>query len=141
MYSRSQDRPDRPIRIPEHYSGCAFSPQKQPPPQERPTPKPQPRYPEAAKPSPPPKPSPSANPSVPPTAILLPPPASPQKEESPSAVPAPLGSLLGNLGSAFPFSHGLGFDELLIMGLILLLAGNGQDPNIILWLALLLFCG
>ena len=53
---------------------------------------------------------------------------------------APTG-LFGGLGNAFPFSHGIGFEELLILGLILLLAREDGDRDAILWLGLLLFCG
>lgn len=59
----------------------------------------------------------------------------------PTALLQPLQGLFGNLGHAFPFSHGIGFDELLLIGLIILLSSNGQDHDLILWLALLLFCG
>ncbi|MBO5416574.1 MAG: hypothetical protein J6A83_08110 [Clostridia bacterium] len=44
-----------------------------------------------------------------------------------------------NLGKIF--SGGFGFEELLIIGLILLIAQNGTDDDIILLLALLLFIG
>lgn len=56
-------------------------------------------------------------------------------------LPTPLHTLFGKMGSAFPFSHGIGFDELLILGVILLLARNEDDSDLILWLVLLLFCG
>ena len=144
MYSRSQNRSEAPIRIPEHYSGCAFSNPNQPQKQEKPVPKAPTRYPEPAKPSPPPqKQSPvESKPTVtPPPALLLPPLPEPPKEDLSLSAYKPLGNLLGNLGTAFPFSHGLGWDEILIIGLILLLARNGQDSDVILWLALLLFCG
>ncbi|MBQ7383482.1 MAG: hypothetical protein IJV72_01675 [Clostridia bacterium] len=39
------------------------------------------------------------------------------------------------------FSGGFGFEELLIIGLILLISQNGADDDIILLLALLLFIG
>ncbi len=56
----------------------------------------------------------------------------------------------GGKGIAFPnfkfnigriFSGGFGFEELLIIGLILLISQNGADDDIILLLALLLFIG
>lgn len=56
----------------------------------------------------------------------------------------------GGRGFAFPgfkfnigklFSGGIGFEELLIIGLILLISQNGTDDDIILLLALLLFIG
>ena len=146
MYSRANSRTEQPIRIPEHYSGCAFGSTKSdlsPKKEEHFSPR---RYPEPAKPTPPKptqdfhSPQHSSSPSIP---ISLPVPTSiphPQKEKPPTA-PQPIQGLLGSIGSAFPFSHGLGFDELLIIGLILLLGRNSQDSDMILWLALLLFCG
>jgi hypothetical protein len=53
----------------------------------------------------------------------------------------PFENLFGKVGNTFPFAHGFGFDELLILGLILLLAHNDHDPDILLLLGLLLFCG
>ncbi|MBQ9131909.1 MAG: hypothetical protein IJX62_05520 [Clostridia bacterium] len=123
MYSRSQHRPPRPIQVPEHYSGCAFSDH------------------------PPHGDAPPAN-EAPPSSFEIRPPLSDRepprdhhKEERPPAALQPFQSLFGHIGSAFPFSHGLGFDELLILGLILLLARNDGDSDIIPFLALLLFCG
>lgn len=147
MYSRSQDRSGAPIRVPEHYSGCAFSNTRPSPPHKQdPTPqKPPLHHPTPTKPSPPPRKAPEEHPFVahtPPPALLLPPVSAPPKEEPKSMLPSkPIGSLLGSIGSAFPFSHGIGFDEILIIGLIILLARSGQDSEMILWLALLLFCG
>ena len=44
-------------------------------------------------------------------------------------------------GGAFGFLRGgLGFEELLLIGLILLLSHSEQENDTILWLALLLFC-
>ena len=146
MYSRANNRSEHPIRIPEHYSGCAFSgskSEKSPPKEDHFPPR---RYPEAAKPTPPKvpreeispvQPSPSTTSQSFSAPIPIPP---PQKEKPPTA-PQPFQGLLGSIGSAFPFSHGLGFDELLIIGLILLLGHTSQDSDMILWLALLLFCG
>ena len=54
---------------------------------------------------------------------------------------SPFSNLFGSLGSAFPFSHGLGFEELLIIGLILLISQSDTDDDVILLLALLLFVG
>ena len=147
MYSRSQDRSGSPIRVPEHYSGCAFSTARPPQPkkQEEAPPRPPLRHPAPAKPSPPPvetreEPPHVTHASSP--ALLLPPISAPPKEDPKALLPPkPVGTLFGSIGSAFPFSHGIGFDELLIIGLILLLARSGQDSDMILWLALLLFCG
>ena len=133
MYSRFQGRSDESIRIPEHYSGCAFSKSASSPqgkqeevPQSRPHPI------EASRPSPPPKKS-------PPPALLLPPRKDAEEKAPPPLKPSQ--GLWGELGRAFPFSHGIGFEELLILGLILLLAQSETDGDMILWLALLLFCG
>lgn len=137
MYSRFQSRPDEGIRIPEHYSGCAFSPA--PPTVEKKREESasgRPRSMEAARPTPPP----SKNPPPPPPVPPLPP--REQTEKIPPSPPAnPVQGLFGDLGKAFPLSHGIGFDELLLLGLILLLAQSGKDQDTLLWLALLLFCG
>ena len=37
--------------------------------------------------------------------------------------------------------HSVGFEELLLLGLILLLAGSEEYSDTVLWLVLLLFCG
>ena len=55
----------------------------------------------------------------------------------PSVLPEGLRSLFGGRLPAFP--GGMAFDELLL-GLILLLSHNDQQSDVILWLALLLFC-
>ena len=140
MYSRFQNRPNSEIRIPEHYSGCAFS---APPPipekkqEEPPRPHALPIAP--ARPSPPQKALPPA--ILPPSSgehtkgdphpfAPTPPPLSQGHTEKPFLPP----------GKAFPFSHGIGFDELLLLGLIILLSQSGQDGDMVLWLALLLFC-
>ena len=123
MYSRSQHRPPRPIQVPEHYSGCAFS--DRPPHEDAPV-----REKKLTPPS-------EVNPSLPDWDHAQ----SSQKNSSAPAALQPFQGLLGHIGSAFPFSHGLGFDELLLLGLILLLARNDGDSDIIPFLALLLFCG
>ncbi len=144
MYSRSKDRPDYTIQPPRHYSGWAFPPpstRSAPPPSDEPL----------ASPSPAPLPLPT--PTLPPvqeekkeaketqeeekrdTPVSLP------KPPPPPAFLQPFQSLFGNIGNAFPFAHGLGFDEILILGLMILLAQNDHDPDILLLLGLLLFCG
>ena len=156
MYSRYHNRPDPSIRIPENYSGCAFSdshttPKKSSPPSASSAPPP--RRIDVAKPTPPEKGG-YENSIAPPLPLLLPPvkkeepreatkeePAPPTLSVKHSDPPEPLKKLFGNMGSAFPFSHGLGFDEMLIIGLIILLSRNEEDHDMILWLALLLFCG
>ena len=127
MYSRFQNRPEEGIRIPEHYSGCAFS--QSPSPSEKPREEAlRPRPIEPTRPSPP-----SKTPPLP----RLPPPAPPKEPPTPPSS----SNVLGGLGKSFPFSHGIGFDELLLLGLILLLAQSKKDHETLLWLALLLFCG
>ena len=105
MYSRFPKPSDRPIRLPEHYSGCAFS-------DAEPIPH-----------APPPQPSP-----CPPK----------EQEDSPSGMKGEITSIFGR--SLNLFSGGLQFEELLLIGLILLLARSEQESDVILWLALLLFC-
>lgn len=172
MYSRYDNRQERPIRLPENYSGTAFSenaPSQRSTPRDLPPPM---RQLEIGKPSPPPD-RPPAEMPPPPRTIVLPPPKNTReapkselptpysepapKEErieekepprKPSMPDSPLSSLVqpfhglfGHAGHTFPFAHGIGFDELLIIGLIVLLSRNEQDSDVIVWLALLLFCG
>lgn len=129
MYSRSSNRPSspKPIHLPEHYSGCAFSsvglPHGQDP-----------------LPDPPPD-----RPSVPaPPAPIHPDPPLSESDRLPPLPPLPppdfLHGWLGHFGRSLPFSHGLSADELLLVALILLLARSGQDPDLPLLLVLLLFC-
>lgn len=140
MYSRFSGKQERVVQLPEHYSGWAFdqaaekrneSPQKKPPLQ----------GPEIAKPTPPPH----REATAPVTA-----PTEHEEALSSSAAPATIESedgqsiptgLFGGLGKTFPFSHGIGFEELLLLGLILLLARDEEDRDTVLWLGLLLFCG
>lgn len=109
MYSRSSSRRNSDIQIPDHYSGCAFGKSGG---DGAP-----PRYLEVAKPSPPLWEE-AEKEQTPPPHPPLPP--------SPSKPTSPL------------FSKGLEFDQLLILGLILLLWGSETDSDIVLWLALLL---
>ena len=137
MYSRYHNQ--RPIQIPENYSGCAFSETKPLPPIARPMPREhfippteRPRV-EVAKPTLPEiqKPvseSSDCDRSFPPT-------------EEKSFSPLPVSNLFGGIEKKLPISHGLGFEELLLLGLILLLSQTEQSSDIVLWLALLLFCG
>ncbi len=157
MYSRYDHRETRPIRLPENYGGTAFSDR---PPSAKPTPRepiPSPRQLEIGKPSPPP--SRPVEPDPPP--VPKPPITEEAREEPPRSLPAPSGlisskdtdakavsappsplqGVFGHLGHTFPFAHGMGFDELLIIGLIILLSRNEQESDVVLWLALLLFCG
>ena len=149
MYSRYSNRSEKPIRLPEHYSGCAFSEYRS---EEAPT-----RAFGVAKPSPPPpkpptviqdtsteeesfplpidplaEPSFAQGTSIPINANV------PEKKES--TLPA-MKHLLGGFGKGLSFSKGLDFDQLLILGLILLLSHTEQDSDIVWWLGLLLLCG
>lgn len=145
MYSKFSDKNEsRTVKIPEHYSGCAFSvPPKSTAP---PTIKSPPAFLDVGKPSP-------ATPQPPPILPSPPqtvskeepdPPFPIQKEEAAEAALSKASTappLLGNIGKAFPFSHGIGFEELLILGLILLLLHSDSDRDAVLWLGVLLFCG
>lgn len=145
MYSKYSSSSD-PIKIPEHYSGCAFStPKSTPVPPKRSS-----ALLEVGKPSP-------TVSSVPPLKPVTVPAEEPKEETTVSeteeskpidpdkekavAVSSPFSSLFGNIGSAFPFSHGIGFEELLILGLIILLSRNEEESDVVLLLGLLLFCG
>lgn len=124
MYSRFPGRRDResePIRVPKHYSGCVFVPQE---PTHREDTESKPR------PSPP---SPSMEAALPPPIPQEPITPVPSVEEK-----AVTTSLLSGFSPSF--LEGLGFEELLLVGLILLLARSDQESDIVLWLALLLFC-
>lgn len=169
MYSRYDHRKNQPIRLPENYGGTAFkesTPGRPLPPKESPSP----RQLEIGKPTPPPD-RPVSDMPPPPRPVILPPketvreepqralptpiPISPKEEniqhKDSSAPPSeerpvsaflqPFQGLFGHMGNAFPFGHGIGFDELLIIGLIILLSHTDEGSDVVLWLALLLFCG
>ncbi len=112
MYSRPHKHSDPPLHLPENYSGCAFSASA-----------------ETQIQPPPPVPYPTAKESPPPEKKEPPIPHDSIKNDVTSLFSGPL-SLLG----------GLHFEELLLIGLILLLARSDQGSDVILWLALLLFC-
>ncbi len=165
MYSKYHTPDGRRVQIPENYSGCAFSDRSR---DGSATPTPPHRL-DIAKPTPPEREDapprqeetgsrPSAPPLHRPEKTLPPPkkPPEPPKQPSyqmqdPPIQPMPLPpqehttpvfrELFEKIGVSFPFSHGIGFDELLILGLILLLSQNEADSDLILWLVLLLFCG
>lgn len=108
MYSRYPNRPARPTKLPENYSGNAF--RKAPPPEtvDRPCP---------------------ADPPPPPMALL------PKPDRKP---PHPDRPLFGPVGSLL---ESVSFEEALLIGLILLLAGSDQSSDLTMMLALLLLCG
>lgn len=146
MYSRYQNRPERPVQLPENYSGIAFSRKSEPDVAKRSTESirqttapPKSPYPaRLPSPVPPPLPEPIQE-ELPEEAPQQPPP--PVPSPVPSALPHAVEGLLGNFKNSFPFGHGMGSEELLLIGLILLLSQNGEDRDMILWLALLLFSG
>ena len=161
MYSRYQDDPKRPVRLPEHYSGSAFS--------QRPT---EPAYTPKREPSRPQKRntieekvSPVADrllraeaseekiSDVPPVADIPAPPIhseqTPLMEEDAPTVPEkekPTGGLPINFSALRRLLGGEGDkdgeqDRLLLLGLILLLSRGQGDSDVLLWLSLLLLCG
>ena len=142
MYSRFSGKNEQVSQVPEHYGGYAFAPTS--PIKADPVKPPATHYFEVAAPSP--KPPPTHSEITPPkelgeerpheSATLSP----TMQENAPVHKPTPP-RLFGNLGSAFPFSHGLGFEELLILGIILLLSQNEGESDAVLLLGLLLFCG
>ena len=140
MYSRYHKPSDTPIQLPENYGGVAFS--------ETPAFKSDaapPFHPlEVAKPSPPP-PSEGRQTNTPTTPMEAPPPprSSPTTDHTSSTPPhATTTALLPMAGKdGFPFSHGIGIEELFIIALIILLSRNEQASDMVLWLTLLLFCG
>lgn len=154
MYSRFPDpkgKPERPIRVPDHYSGCAFSENR-----DRPVYPPPSAPPKIEKESPPPvrqipppvKISPNGDAGFGGGGTPLPKPPAPCRPTETSAPAEPLrrtpGGIvgIGGIGRAFPFTRGLDFDELLLLGLILLLSqSDPADQDLILFLTLLLFCG
>ena len=148
MYSRYHDRAQPPIQIPENYGGSAFSDRshvtEEPPP---------PRRIDVAKPTPlSEKPTPSGMAPLP-RPILLPPAPPEHKEERKeqttsreensmhSAAPTPLQGLFSGRDTLPSKLLGIGFDELLLLGLIVLLHGSEQGSDVVLWLILLLFMG
>jgi hypothetical protein len=83
------------------------------------------------------------------TAVALSPKEPEREQETHTRPPSVLSGVpLGLNLSRFPFGHGLGFEELLLLGLIFFLLKEGEtqtdrgdlDQTVIL-LALLLFCG
>ena len=123
MYSRFPKPSEEPIRIPDHYSGCAFSEDRKKPEEDTP----QPRS-EGGR-------DPSSSPQS-----TQPPSQADHRPNPPAELPAPP-SEKPFLSGGLPMLGGaLGFEELLLMGLILLLSRSEQENDLILWLALLLFC-
>jgi len=137
MYSRYHGQSDPSIKIPENYSGCAFSDNHTPPVRHF-IPPDSARRMEIAKPTAE-KREPRSEaftqdnaPEAPPLPLPAQEASSPAEETLPEKAynPTPL-----------PFLQGIGFEELLLLGLIVLLAHNEKGNDIVLWLALLLFSG
>ena len=150
MYSRFSGKQERVTQLPEHYGGYAFSRQTTEVREEAKKQSPPAVF-EVAKPTPPPREDAlkgiaggaigdtgglSGNEADDSSTVA--PLSTDERKDEKKAVPT---GLFGGLGNAFPFSHGIGFEELLILGLILLLAREDGDRDAILWLGLLLFCG
>ncbi len=133
MYSRYHDRNGAPLRVPEHYSGYAFSKGANPNVEQPP------RRMDIAKPTPPPVPPQSTMP--PPPRPALPPPHEAPLHEQPPHLPTPAPTAPLQLAGIPLFSHGIGFEELLLLGLIVLLWGTEGGSDMVLWLVLLLFLG
>ncbi len=159
MYSRYGDNSKRPVRLPEHYGGSAFSQQPTAPipvpKREPPRPLPRDGVEEKA--------SPVADRLLRadrpeeriddvPSAPAIPDEIIEEKEEEEEKIPAPPPekSLVtspfnfGALRRLFGGKEGEGGDDqdrLLLLGLILLLSRTEGDSDILLWLSLLLLCG
>ena len=145
MYSRYDlQHTGAELKLPENYNGCAF--QKSPTPKKElhgrlEVAKPTPYVAEETRERPPLL---HSEPPMPP-----PPPCDVHETEAEHPpVSAPLPSALPRLfpflsggGVRSLFSRGLDFDQLLILSLIMLLLGNDENTELILCLALLLFCG
>ncbi len=143
MYSRYHNSPSGKIQLPENYSGCAFSERSA----ERPVPRPLSST-ERASERPAPRPLPSgdthrveiATPTAPPPPAASAAPLPPPLPTPPLPDPAPPPAQKPLVGAP-TLLQGLGFEELLLLGLIVLLASGEQHSDIVLWLVLLLFCG
>ena len=133
MYSKKSGRASVPPRMPAHYNGWAFQPPE--PPKDRP---PKLEGAPEKRPEPPVSGKQELHQSYPrPLPFLPPPPISePPKGEKP-LLPS-LEHLFGNGGLLH--SGGLDFEELLLIGLIVLLSSSGEDNELPLLLALLLLC-
>ena len=122
MYSRYSTPRHEALRVPENYSGCAFT--KASPPSSVPHPHDPPPVVKA------PLPIPShacevAEAPAPPSSPVPPPHMMPKAERE---------------GILSWIKDGEEFDRFLILGLIALLLHSGEDKEIVLWLSLLLFC-
>ena len=112
MYSRSHRQSEQPIHVPENYSGCAFSPTEDDRIQNPP--------------------------SAPNIVAEVPPPH--QEKEFPKLQSSIKTDVTSLFSGPLNMLGGVRFEELLLIGLIILLARTEQGSDVILWLALLLFC-
>ena len=145
MYSRFPPERREKIRLPEHYSGCAFSPNHPYPPpasenRERkeansydPVDRKNDAHTESQK---------DERENFPKeTPTVLSNEENNRRDSTPPSAETKKAtglSLFGDHGLSIPI--GLSFDELLLIGLILLLARSETESDVILWLVLLLFC-
>jgi len=138
MYSRYHDRP---VPVPENYGGVAFS--------ETAAPKDAVAHRlDVAKPTPPPvfEGRDTALMPRPPRTVRLPPgedlpsPEASGEAETESEASSVDSSERGGIGIS-RFLRAMRFDDLLLLALLLMLSENGTDSDVVLWLALLLFCG
>ena len=145
MYSRYSNRPDQKLQVPENYSGYAFAaaPRREAAPRQLDIAKPTPPIAQQDAPEEPAFPSKEAQQASckgQETAGNTPHATDGKPQETPSsalcAVPAPPPVKKKTL-----WGRGIDFDELLLIGLILLLRESEQGSDMVLWLALLLFMG
>ena len=137
MYSRYHGQSDPSIKIPENYSGCAFSENHSPPVRHF-IPPDSARRMEIAKPT--------AEKHEPKSETFTQdntseaPPMPLSTQETFSSTEETLPEKACN-SAPIPFLQGIGFEELLLLGLIVLLSHSEKGNDIVLWLALLLFSG
>lgn len=132
MYSRYHGGAEREIRVPENYGGSAFADAPRDTTWTSP-----PRAIEVAKPSPPTVEPPREQ--IAPEGVAV---ASPASEpELQDAVALESCETPPSLLKKSRPLESIGFEELLILGLILLLSENGADAETLLWLGLLLLWG
>ena len=132
MYSRYHGDAEREIRVPENYGGSVFADAPRDTTWTAP-----PRSLEVAKPSPP-SPEPP-RPSVgDPVAKDAPRAAEP---ESVATAVVPKDEIRPRFLNRLRLFESFGFEELLLLGLILLLSESGADTETLLWLGLLLLAG
>lgn len=143
MYSRYHSGAAGEIRVPEHYDGCAFANAERKTVWTPPAP---PRSLEIAKPSPPMPEPPNLQPESEPSNSHPEPkpecdPSPNARENHPAMVDAKPQEVVPVFGRKSKLLQAVGFEELLLVGLIFLLSERDTDSEIVLWLALLLLFG